>query len=115
MNAGNVYAGIHQQLPDELPDELLEQLYASAGLRIERIVSRGQPSPAEGHWYDQSGDEWVVLLSGHAKILFDDPRREVSLVAGDWLLIPAHARHRVTHTRCDPPCIWLAVHLPSET
>ena len=110
MNAGNLFAGI----PQPLPQELFEQLHASAGVRVERVVSQGHTSPAEGQWYDQPGDEWVVLLTGQATILFDDPRREVSLVTGDWLLIPTHARHRVTRTSSDQPCIWLAVHLPSE-
>ncbi|MGA1199705.1 MAG: cupin, partial [Candidatus Latescibacterota bacterium] len=28
----------------------------------------------------------------------------------DHILIPAHKKHRVTHTSTDPPCIWLAIH-----
>lgn len=109
MNGGNLFAGI----PKQLPQELFEQLHAGSGVRIERIVSQGHTSPPGGQWYDQPADEWVVLLAGQARILFDDPRREVSLTAGDWLLIPAHARHRVMHTSADHPCVWLAVHMPS--
>ncbi len=110
MTSGNLFAGI----PEQLPHELFEQLHTGRGVRIERIVSQGHTSPPGGQWYDQPGDEWVTLLSGEARILFDDPRREVSLTAGDWLLIPAHARHRVTHTIADQPCVWLAVHLPRQ-
>jgi cupin 2 domain-containing protein len=40
--------------------------------------------------------------------LGDGPRQP--LKAGDYLLIPAHCRHRVEYTSADPPCIWLAIH-----
>jgi len=99
------------ELPATCADhEVLEVLLDRPGARIERIVSAGQATPA-GEWYDQPGDEWVALLSGCATLLFDDGRRE-SLAPGDWLLIPAHARHRVAFTSAEPPCVWLAVHLP---
>lgn len=108
MNHGNLFAGI----PQSLPSELFDSLHAAGGIRIERIVSQGHTSPPEGQWYDQPADEWVSLLTGQATILFDDPRRELALSPGDWLLIPAHARHRVVQTSHQPPCVWLAVHLP---
>jgi cupin 2 domain-containing protein len=90
--------------------ERFDELLAGPGARIERIVSAGQATP-EGEWYDQPGDEWVVLLAGRATLLFDRGAR-VELEPGDWLLIPAHARHRVETTSADPSCVWLAVHLP---
>ena len=78
------------------------------GARVERIVSTGQATPA-GQWYDQPGDEWVALLAGRATLRFEaGPLTE--LAPGDWLLIPAHVRHRVEATSADPPCVWLAVH-----
>ena len=91
--------------------EVVDVLLDRPGARIERIVSTGQTTPA-GQWYDQSGDEWVALLAGRAKLRFDDGAF-VELSPGDWLLIPAHARHRVEATSADPPCVWLAVHLPA--
>ena len=81
---------------------------ASGDCRIERIVSRGQASPA-GFWYDQDQDEWVALLQGKACLKWDDGSQS-ELVEGDWVLIPARRKHRVEWTSCDPPCIWLAVH-----
>lgn len=98
------------QLPAApLPDrEILEALIPDQGVLIERIVSTGQVTP-EGQWYDQERDEWVALLQGSAEITWEDGRRR-KLQAGDWLLLPAHERHRVTYTSADPPCIWLAVH-----
>jgi cupin 2 domain-containing protein len=89
--------------------EVLEVLLDRPGARIERIVSAGQSSPA-GEWYDQPADEWVLLLTGRATLRFSDEAL-VELAAGDWLLIPAHARHRVEATSEDPPCVWLALHL----
>ena len=89
--------------------EVVEVLLERPGARIERIVSLGQATPA-GQWYDQADDEWVALLAGRATLRFDDGAL-VELVAGDWLLIPAHVRHRVESTSSDPPSVWLAIHL----
>ncbi|MDE2802125.1 MAG: cupin domain-containing protein [Chloroflexota bacterium] len=96
-------------LPDPLPpDELFTDLIPDAGVKIERIVSSGQATP-EGEWYDQPRDEWVALIQGEATIAYEDGS-EVTLQAGDHLLIPAHIRHRVAITSESPPCIWIAVH-----
>jgi cupin 2 domain-containing protein len=88
--------------------ETVDVLLDRPGARIERIVSKGQATP-EGQWYDQPGDEWVALLAGRATLRFADGAL-VELSPGDWLLIPARARHRVESTSADPPCVWLAVH-----
>ncbi len=84
-------------------------LLAGKRFRLERIVSRGQPTP-EGEWYDQEWPEWVLLASGQAEIIFADTSR-VSLQAGDWLMIPAALRHRVERVSCD--AVWLALHFES--
>ena len=97
------------ELPQKLPaEELVQSLIASDEVRIERIISSGQSSP-EGFWYDQAQDEWVAVLQGSARITWEDGT-ERALAAGDWLLIPAHTRHRVDWTSTAPPCVWLAVH-----
>ena len=77
-------------------------------MRIERIVSTGQASPA-GFWYDQPDDEFVVLLSGAAALRFEGGD-VVDLKPGDWIEIAAHVRHRVESTQADPPTVWLAMH-----
>ncbi len=97
------------RLPNEqLSTEIFEALIPDQGVLIERIISSGQASP-EGEWYDQERDEWVVLLQGAAELGWETGRRQ-KLEAGDWLLIPAHERHRVLWTSQETPCIWLAVH-----
>jgi len=100
-------------LPSDLPaQELFETLVKGDRLRIERIISTGQTTPAD-QWYDQDQDEWVVLLQGEAELTYGDGSSQ-RFQAGDYVLITAHQRHRVTYTSSDPPCIWLAVHFGSS-
>jgi cupin 2 domain-containing protein len=91
------------------PEELFEPILDHANLRIERIVSSGQTTPAN-QWYDQKQDEWVMVLQGAATLSYEDGR-SLSMSPGDYVLIPAHTRHRVDFTSQEPPCIWLAVHI----
>jgi cupin 2 domain-containing protein len=104
--AGNLFAGLPAAAqPIELVDTLLNQ----PGLRIDRIVSTGQASPA-GFWYEQADAEWVVLLAGEALLRFEDETEARRLRAGDWLQIEARRRHRVDWTDPAAPTVWLAVH-----
>jgi cupin 2 domain-containing protein len=96
-------------LPDRpLPDEVVDLLVERLGLRIERIVSAGQATP-EGQWYDQDRDEFVLVVDGAARLSIEGETEERELGEGDWILLPAHCRHRVTWTRAEPPTVWLAV------
>ncbi len=100
-------------LPIPFPnDEHFEPLIATGAIKIERILSSGQTTPA-GEWYDQDQDEWVILLQGQARLSYADGS-EIALHPGDYLHLPAHCRHRVEYTSSDPPCIWLAVHYPAH-
>lgn len=105
--SGNLFA----DLPSKLPEERFEALLEKNGLTLERIVSTGQATPP-GEWYDQPRDEWVVLLRGAAVLRFEDEATERKLGPGDYLFIPAHARHRVEWTSETEPTVWLALHLP---
>jgi cupin 2 domain-containing protein len=101
-------------LGDGLPaapqaEELVEILMEAPGLRLERIVSTGQAT-AEGDWYDQAWDEFVVLVSGAARLRIEGEDEDRRLEAGDWILLPAHCRHRVTWTQTALPSVWLAMH-----
>ncbi len=101
-------SNLFDNLPDHVPEELVDVLAHHPCVRIERIVSTGHASPP-GFWYDQEEAEWVVVLKGEASILFecnDEPRR---LKPGDYLQIPAHAKHRIEWTTPNEPTVWLAV------
>ena len=87
----------------------LAELLAAPGLRLERIVSLGQTTPP-GEWLDQSQAEWVIVLRGAAKISFEGESGARDLRSGDYVIIPAHCRHRVDWTAPDEPTIWLALH-----
>jgi len=93
-------------LPHKLPEELTTVLQEGHGVRIERIVSTGHKSQ-EDFWYDQSENEWVMLLTGAAKLAFED--RVLDMTPGDSINIHAHQKHRVEWTSPDEPTVWLAV------
>ncbi|MBL8259205.1 MAG: cupin domain-containing protein [Candidatus Competibacteraceae bacterium] len=103
---GNVFADI----PAALLSERFDLLLQLKTCRLERIISIGHATPP-GEWYDQDGDEWVVLLQGQAGLRFADEDGERTLAPGDYLWIPAQRRHRVEWTSRQPPAIWLALHL----
>jgi len=104
MQADNIFS----DLPVELAGELIEPLLQSQHLRIERIVSLGQITP-EGQWYDQTEDEWVLLLQGQARLQLQQQPDEISLQTGDYLHIPARCKHRVSWTDPDQTTLWLAL------
>jgi cupin 2 domain-containing protein len=93
-------------------EEVVDEIARLSGVRIERIVSRGQCSPA-GFWYDQDHDEWVVVLQGEGVVGFESGT-QVRLCAGETLMLPARLKHRVVSTSIEPPCIWIAVHGPGQ-
>ncbi|MGL4882149.1 MAG: cupin domain-containing protein [Waterburya sp.] len=95
-------------LPKQLPQaELFETLYNNEQILIERIVSTGQTTP-EGEWYNQEKNEWLIVLQGEGELSYEDGSR-IKLITGDYLLIPAHQKHRVEYTSTEPPCIWLTL------
>jgi cupin 2 domain-containing protein len=101
---------LRDALPDEpQPEELVDILLESPGLRLERMVSTGQ-AMGEDNWFDQRWDEFVVVVSGSARLRIEGENEDRMLEAGDWILLPAHCRHRVTWTQSRPPTVWLAVH-----
>ncbi len=71
---------------------------------IERIVSSAHPDQTDCL---QDHDEWVVLLTGEARLtVAGEP---TTLKPGDWLHLPAKTPHRVLTTAAGTT--WLAVHL----
>ena len=102
-------ANIFENIKSNNPDELFEDIISNPKIKLERIVSNGQSSP-EGYWYDQEKDEWVILLKGSAGIKFESDEKIVELKQGDYLLIPAHCKHRVDWTDKSEATVWLALH-----
>ncbi len=100
---------IYGDIPVNLKVELFEDILKRKGFRLERIVSHGNITP-DGEWYDQENDEWVILLSGEAKLKFLDETFARSLTPGDYLLIPSHKKHRVEWTHPAKETVWLALH-----
>jgi cupin 2 domain-containing protein len=104
MESGNIF----ESFPVNFDDEVVDCLVQGEKVKIERIISKGQPSPATG-WYDQEKDEWVIVLKGEAVLSFENGK-EVSLKAGSHINIPAHTKHKVIWTDPKTETVWLAVH-----
>ncbi len=84
-----------------------ESFEALAKLRettIERIVSSATPGLDP---YDLTQDEWVLLVRGSARL--DVAGETIDLVAGDYVLLPAHTPHHVVET--SNGTLWLAIHV----
>ena len=92
----------------------METLVQTGSFKLERIVSSGQATPP-GEWFDQDRDEWVALLSGSAGLLFEGEDHPRPLRPGDYLLIPAHVRHRVEWTEPGTETVWLALHFAAPS
>jgi len=106
IDSGNLFADI----PKGGENEQFLDLFSAPGIKVERIVSTGQATPAL-EWLEQDGSEWVALLAGAAAIQIEGEPSLRTLEPGDWLSIPAHTRHRVEWTDSSGATIWLAVHV----
>ena len=98
-------------LPARADEEIFTDVLSRKGVRIERIVSTGQPTPADKP-HRQGHDEWVLLLAGSAGLRIEG-EGERNLRPGDHLLIPADRSHWVTWTATNELTIWLAIHFLS--
>jgi cupin 2 domain-containing protein len=96
---------IFQNIAKYSQEEIFDIIIKNKKIKIERIISFGQITPID-YWYDQSEDEFVLIIEGNAKIEYID-RTIYELKKGDYLYIKAHTKHRVIFTA--NPTIWLAV------
>ena len=101
----NILSDIHKKHREEI----LEEIVSSGNVKVERIVSRGHETP-EGRWYDQDRNEFVVVLNGEAELLFEEGNQRIKMIKGDYIVIPAHVKHRVERTHPRRNTIWLAVY-----
>ena len=104
----NDIRNIYSSIPAHIPSELIQEILIADSFKIERIVSKGHSSP-EGFWYDQKQNEWVLLLKGGAGLLFESADEVIELKPGDYVNIPAHAKHRVEWTDPNTETVWVAV------
>jgi cupin 2 domain-containing protein len=109
LSFGNLFDAAH----GDVDQEVVTRIVDTPNLKIERIVSLRQQSPPR-FWYDQPWAEWVMILAGSAGLRFEGKTEVRVMSAGDFVLIPARARHRVEWTGKDQPTIWLAVHFPED-
>ncbi|WP_299592187.1 cupin domain-containing protein [uncultured Microbulbifer sp.] len=98
---------IFSSVPNFCQQEKFVELLSRENVRIERIISQGHSTP-EGEWYDQDENEWVMVLQGAGRLLFEDGK-ELLLEVGDYVNISAHERHRVIWTHPTETTTWLAV------
>jgi cupin 2 domain-containing protein len=91
-------------IPSELPEELFQHIATGSSFSLKRIVSDGHTTD----WYDQAQNEWVLVVQGAARLMFENGE-EISLQAGDYYLLPAHLKHRVCWTDPKQHTIWLAL------
>lgn len=101
--AQNIFAN----LPRRADQENVLTLFENLSVKIERIVSHSHSS-SPGFWYDQGGDEWVIVMRGSATLEFEGSEF-VELKEGAYVTIAKHVRHRVART--SPETVWLAVHI----
>ena len=96
----NLFSSEHSKSKEEVFEKLLDLPH----IHIEKITSNGQTS---SQWYESKKDEWVLLIEGEGRLLFEDGK-ELTLKKGEHLYIPKMQRHKVSYT--SSPTIWLAIH-----
>ncbi len=84
--------------------ETTMELAAFGNAVVEQILSGRLEGPAD---FLQAQDEWVVVLSGRARLELDG--ETVELAAREWLFLPAGLPHRLVET--EPGTDWLAFHV----
>jgi cupin 2 domain-containing protein len=109
LAAGNLL----DNLPATGTEQTITALLTTPHVRNERNETHAHARPP-GFWYDPEAAEWVVVVTGAAGLHIDGEAEPRRLGPGDYLLIPAHVRHRVAWTAADQPTVWLAVHLPES-
>ena len=100
---------ILENFPVDLSDEVFETLAQSQYCKIKRIVGLGHATP-DGECYEQSQNEFVIVVQGAARLNFIDSGEMVDLTVGDYVSIPAGVKHRVVWSDSSEPTVWLAVY-----
>jgi cupin 2 domain-containing protein len=102
-----IVKNFYKNITTFLPQEFVEEILTTKNFRMERIISEGHSSP-NNFWYDQDENEFVMLLGGSATLSFED-EPDIELYPGDYLIIPAHKKHRVKQTDNSQKTFWLTL------
>ncbi len=105
MTSNNIF----KDIPDALKVEAFENIIVNEKFKLERILSKGHRTPI-GDWYDQDQNEWVMIIQGSADLRIEGKTDLITLTKGDYILLPAHLKHRVERTDEQEETIWLALH-----
>ena len=100
---------IFNDIPSTFKKEIFENILLTKKFKLERILSKGHITPPN-EWYYQEQNEWVLLLKGSADLQIEGKKDWVHLATGDYILIPAHVKHRVEWTDETEETVWLALH-----
>ena len=104
MEINNIFSNV----PQKFEKEIIQEILKTDKFSVERIISECHSSPKD-YWYDQETNEFVLLISGSAGIMFEDKELK-TLNPGDYLLIEAHKKHRVDWTDSKTKTVWLTIH-----
>ena len=104
----NPIQNIYSSIPADISKELFQDILITDTFTVKRIVSKGHASPKD-FWYDQDQNEWVILLTGRAGLLFEGSDTIIELTPGDYIIIPAHLQHRVEWTDPNIETVWLEI------
>jgi|SRR3989338_454856 len=103
LKNGNFFS----KIPKSIPKELFETIVSSNDFKIEKIISKGHKTKKD-YWYDQDNNESVLILNGSAELLFENEEL-IKMKEGEYIIIPAHKKHRVEKTDEKKETIWLTI------
>lgn len=87
----------------------VETLAENRIIKIERVVANGQVT-ALGHFCEQPGFDFLVVLSGQVVLVFEASKREkVILNPGDFLVTKPGQSNRTDWTSRDEETVWIKV------
>ena len=75
-----------------------------------RLSAHGRLVHLDLIWSGQAMSTETVMGWELESMRIEGESKDRALAEGDWILLPAHCRHRVTWTRAQPPTVWLAIH-----
>jgi cupin 2 domain-containing protein len=101
-------ASLLENIPTEIPQEIFQDILKTDSLRIERIISKGHATPKDD-WYEQSENEWVLVIQGQAQLRFEKGQQIIQMTPGMYVDIKAGVRHKVQWTNPQVETIWLAI------